>query len=193
MKPYITNPDINGRFVLPYQIEGEGIDCENMESMMAGAEIVAYSLPKTQSFEATWELRLYLNNNMLIDFSSSFTNIGTWQELGSLNMKFACGGVAGNIQSDKIYAYTEIDGFFINSIQSLIYSDKEVFSECGIVLINAVGQEVVIAAGVSPGSVSVKTPFCESDFEPEMEYGVYLKVPMKEVALTKSRFLKSTL
>jgi len=189
MKPYITNAEVNGKYILPYQMEGAGINYETIESAICDTCIIAYSMPKSQSLKSAWELRIYFNNNMCIDFSSAFTNIGGWQEFGSLNMKFTHKATSVNMKSNETYTYTEIDDFCIEDIKSLIYVDGDLFSECGIIFTNKNGQEFIIAAGVSPGSVTVKIPLCISEFQPEMEYETYKKVKLNLLYNYKKEFL----
>jgi hypothetical protein len=185
MKPYITDAKVDGKYILPYQFEGACIGYENVESRFRGVCIVGYSLPRSQSLGCAWELRLYLSNGMFIDFSSAFTNVGGWQEVGSLNMRFTADATSESVLNNETYAHVEIAHFCINDLQSLVFLDDDVFSECGIVFIDEKGSEVIVAAGVSPGSVSALIPLSESDFNPEMGHGAYLKIKMRELEAYK--------
>nr|GFD13683.1 hypothetical protein [Tanacetum cinerariifolium] len=44
---------------------------------------------------------------------------------------------------------------------------EDVITECGIIFCGRGGSEIIISAGVSPGSVSVSAPFSLDSFEPQ--------------------------
>ena len=66
-----------------------------------------------------------------------------------------------------------VSDFVIRNVERLIYEDAEVYSESGIVLKGEFAQEVIIAAGKAPGSVSIAAPFAIGDFNPEFANDQY--------------------
>lgn len=187
MKPYTTNMELRGNIILPYHFEGAGIGYDNIDSVLIGASILGYSLPRSQTLGCSWELRFYLSNGLLVDFSSTPKSVGGWQELGRLNMKFSDAKAPGAVQDNEIYLYSEISPFRIDQVKSLVFSDEDVFCESGVIFSSSNDQDVVVCAGVPPGSVSASIPFIESDFDPEMEVTEYIEIPIGELEKVKCK------
>jgi len=165
MKPFITDALIDGRYILNYQIEG--IEISELSRHLVGSNIIGYVLPNSQSLACAWELKLIFDNGISIDFSSACTNIGGWQEMGSLNIFFS-DYISDNNLDISVYQKSEVS-FFVKSMDKLVFESSDVFSESGIIFLNGNGEEIIIATGVSPGSISVKAPFCEANFNSELE------------------------
>ncbi|WP_143684918.1 hypothetical protein [Variovorax sp. KK3] len=62
---------------------------------------------------------------------------------------------------------TPLTNFRVYSVEQLIYEDVDVYAECGLVLTDVAQRELVVAAGVSPGSVTVASPTSGDLFDPE--------------------------
>jgi hypothetical protein len=164
MKPFIA-PDIlpNGKEVLRYQ-------CEDLElgrflQTLRDLRVVAYSMPDGHSFQAAWIFRLIFNTGSALEFSSTSTMVGGWIGMGSLNMRFVqkearCGGGA-------VMTRVEVPSFQITSLAKLVCESDAIRSECGIVFGGEGGQEIVVATGIPPGSVTIAAPFSSAPFEPE--------------------------
>jgi len=162
MKPFITDAFQGGKFVLPFQIEG--LPADQIAVPFEKAGVVAYGLPDSHTLKAAWLFRLVLNTGWVVDFSSACTEVGEWQEIGSLNL-----GFASKQPEDSIRWRTQSLGDFeVKSIERLVYEDAEVYTECGIILTDLTEREIVIAAGPAPGSVSIATPFSTDTFQPEL-------------------------
>lgn len=164
MKPYITDAFHDGRYVLPFQVEG--LSADQIGKPFEAARILAYGVPKSQTLEAAWLFRLILDSGWILDLSSACTGVGGWQEIGSLNLAFAREeGDATAIE----WVINPIEDFQIASVERLIFDDAEVYAETGIALKDAAHREIVVAAGVSPGSVSVLIPASASPLQAEFE------------------------
>ncbi|WP_157655502.1 hypothetical protein [Burkholderia ubonensis] len=173
MKPFITDARRDGRYTLRFQLEG--VKREWLRDMLVGARIVAYALPEGHSLECAWQCRFLLDGGGILEFSSACTVVAGWHEVGSLNIK----KIVGKDDSNRdIFHEIAVEKFFIASIDCLVYDDPDVYSECGIVFRDGSGHELIIAAGVSPGSVSVKAPFANELFAPEFSLGDYGRVPL---------------
>ncbi|PHV09511.1 hypothetical protein [Chitinimonas sp. BJB300] len=172
MKPFITNSKENGRPVL--RLQCEGAKSENLKQLLEGLSITAYALPEGHSLASAWQLRFIFNNQLILEFSSVCTEVVGWQEVGSLNVKV----IDDTDQFSNIFSITEIKEFLVTSVEYLVYEDSDAYSECGLVLRSSLGEEVIIAAGVSPGSVSVQAPFSTLDFEPEFPTSDYQRKSM---------------
>lgn len=168
MKPFITNAFRDGKFVLPFQIEG--LPQDRLIEPFEGAFVLAYGLSESQSFQATWLFRLALSTGWIVDFSSACTEVGDWKEVGSLNLRFAQDMKEGD---RSLSSLTPMPYFQIKGIDRLIYEDASVYAECGIVLSDLLGGDLVVAAGVAPGSVSISCPLSEDGFHPEFSMGQY--------------------
>ncbi|MBU2284914.1 MAG: hypothetical protein KKC85_00590, partial [Gammaproteobacteria bacterium] len=57
--------------------------------------------------------------------------------------------------------------FRILTLSRLLYEDDDVISECALAFGGRDGEQIVIAAGIPPGSVSIAAPFSEEQFEPQ--------------------------
>jgi len=166
MKPYITDAFHDGRYVLPFQVEG--LSAGQLGKPFEASRVLAYGVPKSQTLEAAWLFRLILESGWILDLSSACTGVGRWQEIGSLNLAFAREGADATAIE---WVINPIEDFQIASVERLIFEDAEVYSESGITLKDTTHREIVVAAGVAPGSVSVSilastTPL-QSEFEVE--------------------------
>jgi hypothetical protein len=63
--------------------------------------------------------------------------------------------------------------FFVAGMSMLVYETMEVFAEAGIVFLGRDGTDLLVAAGVSPGSVSMAAPFSDKEFNTEFELDDY--------------------
>ena len=143
-----------------YQIEAEvGVGNINALKHFERACITGYSLPIQQSLTSAWELTLFFNNKMVVEFSSISNQVDGWEELGALKMKFK---VASNKNlNNEVYKKIGIPEFCITDIECLYFEDDDVYIESGIIFNNDIGDQIVITTGISPGSVSVKAAFNE--------------------------------
>lgn len=166
MRPFIT-PELlpDGKLLYPYQCEG--IDCMAIGLCLEGLKIVAVELPEGHTLHTTWEFALVFDSGAELRFSSSCTEVVDWQEVGSLNIwtpEYSTVPSAGR----GVVARSCIEAIKVNAVEKLIYEDEDVIVECGLVICGARDQNVVIAAGISPGSVSVMAPFSKGySFEPQ--------------------------
>ena len=173
MKPFITDAFRDGRFHLPFQVEG--LASEDLGSVFLGANVLSCLLPENHSMEAAWLPRLVLDNEWCIDFSSACTEVGNWKEVGSLNLEFCWRPPEG--ESVK-WSTTSLSDFCIKRVELLIYEDSEVSTAAGIVLIDKVGREIVVATGISPGSVSIALPLSQGSFRPEFPVEQCRRLPV---------------
>lgn len=171
MKPYITDSLENGRHILPMQFEG--MSRTDLNSLQ-GMAVIAYSIPESQSLTATWQLRLHFDNDTILEFSSACTEVDGWQEIGSLNVR-----KVSSEPADKVFHRTVVNSFKVCRVERLIHEDPIVFAEAGLVFIESNQTEIIIAAGVSPGSVSVLAPFSAQAFEPELSAPDYKRQPIQ--------------
>ena len=173
MKPFITDGCKDGRYTFRLQLEG--VKRERLADTLIGNCIVAYALPEKHSFESAWQFRIFMGNDEIFEFSSACTAVAGWQEVGSLTI----GCMEGERDSgDSVFKKYPAPRFCIAAVDCLVYEEANVYSECGIVLHDSGGGEWIIAAGVSPGSVSVKTPFSEDRFLPEFSANDYSRVAL---------------
>lgn len=162
MKPFIANAEQDGIFVLPFQVEG--ISMDQIGATLRGAAILAYGLPKAHSLKEAWLFRIVLDSGWIVDFSSACTGVGGWQEMGSLNLVFAR---EPEDDASIQWTMTRIVEFHVLAAERLVFRSGAIYAESGIVLTSSTGDEVVIAAGIPPGSVSIAAPFSTEEFQPE--------------------------
>lgn len=169
MKPFITNSLKNGRHMLRFQLDG--MERCQLNDLFLDKCIVAYSLPEGHTLESAWQCRVHLDSGNIFEFSSACTEVDGWEELGSLNI-----AKVDSKASEDLFKRTKVEPFFICFIECLVYENTSVFAECGIVLRDNSGEEMIIAAGISPGSVSVQAPFTTLQFEPELSASDYRRM-----------------
>lgn len=171
MKPYITDSLENGRHVLRLQLEG--IPRTRLNGILTGKHVVAYSLPEGHSLSAAWQYRMHFDDGTAWEFSSACTEIDGWQEIGSLNVRNV-----SNEPVSHLFQRTDIIAFPIRRLEYLVHQDAKVFAESGLIFASDDGKEIIVAAGVSPGSVSVLAPFSSQPFEPELSPQDYARLPV---------------
>lgn len=165
MKPF-TTPELmpNGKRAFRYQCEG--VDCGALGRLLEGRKLVAYVLPEGHTLQVAWELSFAFESGFVLEFSSACTEVAEWQEVGSLNIRLThLSTPAGT--TTVVTHRSELQPIDVVWAEKLIYEDQDVVVECGLVLRGGEGQEVVIAAGIPPGSVSVRAPFSPALFEPQ--------------------------
>lgn len=168
MRPYITDTLRDGKHVLPYQIEG--VARSKLLNCLLGRSIKYYEIPTKQSLKACWQFRITLDSGDWIEFSSACTEVGDWQEVGSLNIRYA--------KFDEVLPFDgykkEEYPFKIQIVDELVYKSEKVNSECGIIFGGEQGA-LIVAAGVAPGSVSIKINTHSEEFEPEFDEDDYIR------------------
>ena len=168
MKPFIT-PDISPAGKKALAIQFEGISQGELWAKIGNYRIVACSMPKGQSFQTAWIFRLIFENECVLEFSSASTVVVDWQEVGSLNISLASHPTLEPTAENFEAVTINVPAIRVSRLDKLIYEDSDVISECGLVFGGDGGEEVVISAGIPPGSVSVSAPFSWGPFEPQFE------------------------
>lgn len=159
----------------------EGCSREQLHKLFLNSRIIAYAIPKGHSCSEAWLFRLFFDNNYIVEFSSSCTELHNWQEIGSLNLGIITTKSDEQIDYKDIFVKTIIDGLMVTNIEYLIYEDSEVYAECGLIFETESGSEIIVAAGISPGSVSVVGPFSVLPFQPEFEFSLYERRLLKNL------------
>jgi hypothetical protein len=178
MKPFIT-PEIttSGKKFFPYQCEG--VESAALWRCLEGRRLVAYSLPEGHTLQASWELSLVFDSYLVLEFSSACSQAIDWQEVGSLNIRLVQSSLEGGAMSTIDRSEDVIPEIDLVAVERLIFEDEDVVVECGLVLCGRYGEEVVVAAGVSPGSISVKASFSvEECFEPQFPLSACRRLPI---------------
>lgn len=164
------------RIFVPFRLEG--FSGASVRDVLVGQRIIAFACPSGQSLGCTWQLRVFLDSGVVVEFSSLTTDLGNWQEVGSLLLRAVDGRLPTDMCNHALFQSTMIGPFRINRIDCLLYETKDVLAECGVVLHSEEDQEIIIAAGVPPGSVSVSASSIEAQFEPEFETRCYQRMPL---------------
>jgi len=177
MKPFIT-PKVTeaGKKLLQFQLEGGDLD--SISRVMRGHRVTAYGMPDDHTFDAAWEFQLYFgDDNVFVEFSSACTQVVDWQEVGSLNIRVASCDEGSTASVGPDLSKHAISPFFVERLEKLVYEDDDVITECGLVMYGVGGAEIIIAAGISPGSVSVAASFATEPFEPQFSLGTCRREP----------------
>jgi hypothetical protein len=169
MKPFIT-PELtpSGKKAFSYQCEG--VECKDLWRQLEDRQLVAYALPEGHTLQSAWELSLIFDSGLVLEFSSACTQAVGWQEVGSLNVRLTHRSVRGGVTTTGKQSEIAVPPIRLVAAEKLIYEDDDVVVECGLVLLGSNGQQMVIAAGISPGSVSVRASFSAGHaFEPQFQ------------------------
>jgi len=176
MKPFITNADTdNSLFELKAQIDGLTLD--DLSKKLSNVRIVGYSFPEGHSFSCAWLFRLYFDDDFLLEFSSTSTDVGNWREVGSINIRMVKKDLPSEY-NQEIFNRKPIEPLVVSDIRLLTYDDSNVYAENGIILCTDAGQKIVIVSSVAPGSVSISAPFADEDFVPEFDMSEYKQAPL---------------
>lgn len=168
MKPFIT-PEILVSGKKLFSIQYEGIYSDEIWKKIGNKNIVSYSMLQGHSLRAAWLFRLVFQDDFFIEFSSASTEIMDWQEVGSLNIRFS-GHSAKNINSESFECITTtISSIQVAKLEKVLYSDPDLVVECGVIIHGDSGEEIIVSAGIPPGSVSISAPFGSLQFEPQFD------------------------
>ncbi len=165
MKTYIENALVNGKYRLPVQYTG--LTEQKFKDLIISTSFTGYEIPAKQSLNCTWVLRFHFDNATSIDISALCTNIGGWQEMGSLKIIFHNEDQTSQ-QDSSLLVKRNIGCFSIAHISLITFDDDNVYAECGVIFCNDKGDECVVATAPAPGAVTVKLPSQSSEFQPEM-------------------------
>jgi hypothetical protein len=155
MKPFIT-PEISATEQKVLRFQCENITSENIPNYLQDLSVVAYAMPAGHSFQAAWIFRLIFSDDSSLEFSSACTMVVGWQEVGSLNVQLIN---PVKMDADTVLVRVEVPPIRVMSLIKLLYENKNFRSECGIVIVGENEEEIVVATGISPGSVSIAAPF----------------------------------
>jgi hypothetical protein len=148
----------------------EGVECKDLWCRLEGRQLIGYALPEGHTLQAAWELSVVFDSGLVLEFSSACTQTVDWQEVGSLNVRLthraAEPGVATTAKANEL----AVPPISLVAAEKLTYEDEDLVVECGLVLLGADDQQVVIAVGVPPGSVTVQASFSAGQsFEPQFQ------------------------
>jgi hypothetical protein len=144
-------------------IQCEGIEREGFGEFARSRAIAAYALPNSQTLKAAWLFRIVLDDGGSLEFSSAGTEVVDWQEVGSLTIRL----VDKSSPPVEDFLWVDMLPLEIVEVDVLIYEDEDVISECGLVICGVDGSEIIVAAGIPPGSVSIMSPIFGGAFEPQ--------------------------
>lgn len=165
MKPYIADAFRDGKYVLAFQVE-------NSSSLplpigVLSNSICSLAFPAGHSCKEAWIVQLDCDSELVFEFSAASTNVGGWREIGSLNIGMHLRG-SSDLTLSSDFEEHRLSDFKIVSVERLVYEEDGLMVENGIIFTSQKGEEVWIAAAAAPGSVSIKAPFCQSEFSPEL-------------------------
>lgn len=168
-KDYIIN---NKKYIFPFHLEG--ISYNEIIGSIKGLYIKSYAIPIKHSTKSAWLLRILFSKGFYLEFSSTPNDIGGWEEMGSLNIKLIKNFSKIN---NNIFIHKNIENFKVKEVFKLVHATEEIFSNSGIVFVSEEGKEIIIVCGVSPGSVSMKTPDNSVDkLDAELDLSDYKKI-----------------
>lgn len=142
-----------------FRYQCEGFEPSSLPGLLKGRRLVGYELPAGHSLTAAWELSLVFDCDLVLQFSSASAEAVGWQEVGSLNVRLVQRSEEDGGATTERTTTVPVSPVSLIGAEKLVYEDDDVLVECGLVLCASDGQDVVVAAGIPPGSVSVEAPF----------------------------------
>jgi hypothetical protein len=136
---------------------------------LRGATLMRCLVPRNQTLAQCWPLRLVHSNGDDLQFWSEARSVGGWREVGALD-------IDTYIEGDLIWAESEIATFRVGAVELLIADVQSLQVVSGIAIQSLEGTELLIVAGVSPGSLSVCMPGEPSACDPEWPIEDYRRV-----------------
>jgi hypothetical protein len=138
-----------------FAVQCEGASLPTLASTLVGEKLIGCSYPVGHSLHTTWMLRLYFASGLALEFSSASTDIGNWQEVGSLNVRVASLSSASTTKAaEPSMVSMTFDPMELAKIEKIVYEDSDVIVECGLLLHTRGETFVTVAAGIPPGSVT---------------------------------------
>ncbi|UXY17351.1 hypothetical protein N8I74_18850 [Chitiniphilus purpureus] len=177
MKPSTTESFEGRRPILEFKIDGIAKQ-ELLQKVFVGNSIVGYKFPIGHSPRACWILELFFLNKSFIRLSSVCTQIKDWHEIGSLVIEFFPGEALENSINIEFEKHS-VSGFYIESVEKIIYEDEDVIAENGIAFSSQSGLEFIVAVGESPGSVSFAAPNFLEELHPEIPIAMCQRKPLE--------------
>jgi hypothetical protein len=145
-----------------------GVPPEGLARNLVGRTVTAYAMPPKHSLEAAWLFTLYFEDGGNLEFWSEFYNTAGWNELGVLvvsSLGEAVEGRSMNLEQFRV----EIPSIRIAGCRKLLCEEDGFLAEYGLLLAGEDEENLIIAAGISPGSVSVRLPSDVSNFSPLLD------------------------
>lgn len=142
-----------------------GVSSEGLARNLVGRTVTAYAMPPKHSLAAAWLFTLYFEDGHNLAFWSEFYSTVGWNELGVLVVSSPGKAIDGQRMNLELFR-VEIPPIRIARCRKLLCEEDGFLAECGLLLASEDGKNVIIAAGISPGSVSVSLPSSQSNFSP---------------------------
>jgi hypothetical protein len=165
MKPFITPEDLPGGKKL-FGFQWEEVRRDDLRQMVGRTCLLKYCFPRGHSEEAAWPVFLIFDESSIFEISSAATQTADWDEIGSLNIR-GVDPLTESLSKWDLVCHPVSEYFRIAAVERLIYEEESFRSECGLVFISEGGGIVTVAAGVSPGSVSILAPGASGNFLPQ--------------------------
>jgi hypothetical protein len=115
---------------------------------------------------AVVSVQLFVSDGSIVVVRSvqSTLVVGEWEEIDTLQFR----QVRMSERSLAVLPLAEV-WLRIARIEKIIFETEDFSAECGISLLNQVGDEFVISAGAFAGSLALRAPFVDKDFEPQYD------------------------
>ncbi|WP_421568665.1 hypothetical protein [Stenotrophomonas sp. PD6] len=149
------------------QIEGARRD--RLASLLTGEQILFVSIPADQSMGQAWYALAALASGRGVVFSGSSTEVGGWEECGTMNVEF----LAPSPPLGEWAVQTELDGFVIQSVFVLVVDDAQWQIEAGLAIFAEDGRQLLFVAGDIPGAFSMMMPNGQGELRPQFPWQDY--------------------
>lgn len=159
-------------------LDVEGFGDLSLLDVFRGACVESVAVPVGHSLTAAWLVLLTLSSGVLVELCSLCNDLGDWQEVGSLRLRYITGKVhdAPGLE----WVPYKLNEFIVGRVDKVEYSEPNFHTECGLCLVSLNGEELWIVAGPAPGSVSVRLPNSCENFVTEFPVDEYTRSPLAE-------------
>jgi hypothetical protein len=175
MNYHIENAYQNGKYRLPFQLEGLNINnLFQLKEILINQYITAYSISKNSTTRTSYGFYLFFDNDYVLEFSSAITMTIGWQEVNSLNISIKNTN-DNSYYENPIFEKNTITNFLVKNIRYYFYEDDDVYTEAGLSFSNSFNK-IDIFCGISPGSISIDSFFSTEPVQPEFHLKDYKKI-----------------
>lgn len=101
-------------------------------------------------------------DNYYYSFSTVLEGLAKWEEVGYLSVEESDSLSLSGADISEI----SLSEFVIDKVSSIVYEDEELYVSYGVRFLSLSGDVLLLAAGISPGSLTMKISGYENKYNP---------------------------
>jgi hypothetical protein len=164
--------------VVALEVEFIGISKAGFLELWAGRPLLtAVAVSPKQTLGCNWGTVFVFDGGWCLSIAARMESLGGWKEIGSLVVRYCHSDALGAGCIEPFHLKHEVPKAEIIRAEGLSLLEDRGECQCGLVLIGH-SFEIIIAPGISPGSISISAPFADADFEPEYQRECYVRTAL---------------